>query len=519
MSGRNRSDREIELKLDVAANLLPKIDASDLVSESQIAAPSTKILSSIYYDTPGQKLSKAGIALRVRDDGSRKIQTVKTGQTKDALFSDRYEFETEVSSMTPQLNAIPKKKIRKAISQLANGHDLDPFYRTDIKRRIHHLSVNGSQIELAIDDGKIVANGRHRVVSEVELELISGDVADLFRFAQRLHADIPARISLETKAHRGEALANNQTPKAVKAKRVSLGNNDSVEEAFVAIVRQCAIHLFSNYTAVAENRNVEGVHQMRVAMRRLRAAIILFKPFRLDPAVRAIGEEAKWFAGKLGESRDLDVFLEEIVGPVESQFADDGALEVLASTIKKRSQDKWSNVVDLLNTPRYSAFTLELASLAEVRPWRDKRRNWKEDDSQKSVSGFAKKALKKRQRKIKALGERLQSLTVDERHTLRKELKKLRYALEFFYDLYPADETKTYVKTLAHLQDLFGYMNDLTTAETIIFQAIRNEDCSKRALTWAGGIVLGWHAHRFEQTWSSAQAGWNDLSNLRPVWH
>jgi len=519
MSGRNRSDREIELKLDVATNLLPKIASSDTVSDSQIAAPSTKILSSVYYDTPGQKLSKAGIALRVRDDGSRKIQTVKTGQAKDALFSDRYEFETEVSSMTPQLNAIPKKKIRKAIAQLANGHQLDPFYRTDIKREIHHLAVNGSQIEMAIDDGKIIANGRHRLVSEVELELVSGDVADLFRFAQRLHTDIPARISLDTKAHRGEALANNKIPKAAKAKRVSLDKNESVEETFISIVRQCAVHLFSNYAAVFEGRDVEGLHQMRVAMRRLRAAIILFKPFRIDPTVRAIGEEAKWFAGKLGESRDLDVFIDEIIRPVESQFASDGALEVLASTIKQRSQSKWNSVVDLLDTPRYSAFTLELAALTEVRPWREKRRNWKEDSALRSVSGFAKKALNKRRRKIKALGERLQSLTVDERHTLRKELKKLRYALEFFYDLYPVGETKTYVKTLAHLQDLFGYMNDLTTAETIIFQAIRDEDCSKRALTWAGGIVLGWHAHRFEQTWSSAQAGWNDLSNLRPVWH
>src|SRR5262249_21496252 len=152
-------------------------------------------------------------------------------------------------------------------------------------------------------------------ICEVELELKQGQRGDLFKVAKTLANQVPAQLAIVSKAERGYVLLTGEKPRPIKALQIALEPEADVQSAFQIIAWACMRQLIANQ-AIMLSGDPDGLHQMRVALRRLRAAISLFSNMLTDPQTEAAKSELKWIAGELGPARELDVFSKRVVKPV-----------------------------------------------------------------------------------------------------------------------------------------------------------------------------------------------------------
>ena len=314
-------DREIELKLECEPDALDRVRRSRALSRLKHGKASAKNLRSIYFDTEDFALMENGLALRVREVGAKRIQTLKTDTEGMGPASDRGEWEAALQSDGdgPDLNRLPAN-LRNRIRKLAPNGSLSPRLVSDIRRTASRLRMQGGgEIEFAIDSGTMRAGAREIPISEVELELKQGAPADLYRLALELAEIAPMRVGMRSKAERGRAMAKGERPQPVRAEAVAIPRGATVEDAYALILRHCLTHLLGNEAAAFEGASSEGLHQMRVALRRLRSAFIAFGGLTRSDAADDMVREAKWLTRAIGHARDYDVFLSEIIAPVVAE--------------------------------------------------------------------------------------------------------------------------------------------------------------------------------------------------------
>ena len=186
--GRADEGREVELKL--------ALDPADLArAEEALARRAAKRrrrdhLHSVYFDTKGLALRKAGVTLRVRRIGERRIQTIKLGNGGGAMF-DRPEWEREIEGDEPDLLAAKGTAAEPLLA--GRAAKVRPVFSVEVRRTAYDVAIAGSRIEAALDHGTIEAKNRSAPVCEIELELKRGERADLFALARALVDEIPVR--------------------------------------------------------------------------------------------------------------------------------------------------------------------------------------------------------------------------------------------------------------------------------------------------------------------------------------
>ena len=132
------------------------------------------------------------------------------------------------------------------------------------------------------------------------------------------------------------------------------------------------------------------------------------------------------------------------------------------------------------------------------------------------VSRYSRKVLNKTWRKAGGYGRRLDELSAEERHEMRKTLKKLRYEAEFFAAIYKNRATAKFIKRLKDLQDIFGYMVDVRMAPRIV--EIQQEAGLGCAAARAAGYAIGRHEADAAYAWKRAGAAWKDLKQAGRFW-
>ena len=271
---------EIELKLSLTPEHLERLRRNPLLRSLAQGRSERHEMVSTYFDTPDFKLKGRGQALRIRKIGARRVQTLKAqvygSPSSGAIAHSHREFEIDVEGEEPRLDLIDDESLRSELEQPQLRDALAPVFTTDIDRRAVNLHLADSDIELALDRGEIRANGRNLQISEAELELKSGRPSRLYELALLLSDKIPFRIEPQTKAARGYGLYGEQEPVPVFATRQVLSPELAAGEAFAQLARACLDHLRANEAAVFHGADPEGVHQMRVATRRLRALVSAF---------------------------------------------------------------------------------------------------------------------------------------------------------------------------------------------------------------------------------------------------
>lgn len=518
--------QETELKLELTPQALREFRASPFFVKMGLDRAPKHTLRSTYFDTSDHQLKAHKIALRVRDNGQgHLIQTLKTRGVPGDIAFIREEHETILAPQdpVPNLAALPKKW-RALVNKLTKNAPLKPLFETQVTRQAALITTSdGDTIEIALDQGWVLAGPHKHQIREVEFELVTGKIAGLYELALGLVKTVPARMSTVSKSQRGYALLTPDTPVVQKAAQINLSPTLTAEEALVEIIRQSLRQIMVAEPAIVEGKQPEGVHQMRIALRRLRAGLRGFANWLGDPALMEFSIQAQALAASLGRVRDMDVFETEIMLPVRKDFPDHPGIAKILLKSKRKRAAAWQECLATVASQDFATFLLRLNLYVEQKAWRmngvEKKR------LAQPVQKVASTLLKRRRAKLQKVAVDLETLSLEQRHEMRKHIKKLRYLSIFFVPVFatsdqkPKDEgQKIYLKKLAKLQNQFGAITDVAMAQKILQSLSVTIGRRSSDLSEAFGIIMGWHMHRTQNDWTRIPALWKDFEERPDFW-
>lgn len=507
----SRPPGEVELKLGFAPEDAGRLAASSVLAHG-IAPPEQHLLVSTYFDTPDFALHRAGVYLRVRESGGRYTQTVKSAK-REAELLERFEWERELSGPTPDLDGAGGTALEPLLAPALRAA-LRPVFETRIRRKTYRIEQDGSEIEVAIDQGEVVAGDRTRAISELELELKGGDKKALFRLARRFAETIPLRLEVKTKAERGYELVQDGGDNAEKAAGIDIAPELTAGEAFQAIALSCLRQILANEPATSTGQ-AESLHQMRIGLRRLRAAIAVFAKIVGDDEVENIKAELKWITRELGPARDLDVFSAEVLAPLKASHPADERVDIAHRQFERSRAASYARAAAAIGSVRFRNAMLDLAKWIEIGPWTEGN-----GGRTGAVAKRAKKELARLRKRVKRKGADLRHRSVSQRHRLRIRAKRLRYATEFFAGTFPGEASakrrQELLSTLKDLQDALGGLNDLATRPALIAEGLGGDAGAGAQLAASHGLEET--APQAESLLLKAERAFARFVAIKPFW-
>lgn len=235
---------------------------------------------------------------------------------------------------------------------------------------------------------------------------------------------------------------------------ISVNPQQTVEDAFEHILRK-TLTVVEEWEPVAlAGEDVEGVHEVRVGLRRMRSALTLFDSAIPRRVTRPLAKEMRWAAKALDRARDLDVYIAENL-PSAGRKAETKMRDIAM----KHREEAYSRVRRLVQGKRYEGFKDELTHWLDTRGWRAELSAQERKGLQRKVTPFASQVLEQHRAQVLEHGKEIDKLDSEALHQLRIVCKKLRYATEFFAPLY-AQRMTGFTKHLKALQDLLGTLHD-----------------------------------------------------------
>ncbi|WP_119287959.1 CYTH and CHAD domain-containing protein [Azohydromonas sediminis] len=495
---------EVELKLQV-----PPAQRDAVRRAVATASARTTRLQARYFDTPDRRLAAAGIALRLRREDSHWVQTLKAR-------GDGVMARPEHNAVLPRTRGEPVLDVARhdgtpaGDALRATGVDataLQPLFATDVRRTHRRVRHGGAVVELAYDDGVLVAGERREPVAELELELVSGAPAALFALAARWIERHGLWLDVRTKAECGDLLARDERASpAVHATAPALRTGATPAEALRAMVRSCLDQILPNASVVAAGRHdAEHVHQLRVGLRRLRTALREFgdAAAEVDPAWEPA--LAAVFA-RLGAARDRDALAATLLPALAAAGAPVVALAPVADA---------EDPGQALREPAWNLLLLALIGFAHgdepaAAPGAEPSWALPPADDADALRRWMRQRLKRAHRRAVADAAAFATLPEDAQHRVRKRVKRLRYAVEFVAALYSAKAVARYLKRLRPAQEALGEYNDVLVAEAAFRELVASDP---RA--W---FALGWLAARRAQCLAKCTRALQRLADAEPFW-
>jgi triphosphatase len=519
---------EVELKLLVAPEDLTRIDRHPAVRAVRRGGARKHALATVYYDTPASDLARAGVALRLRRDGNRSIQTLKGGGGVAAGLHARDEIEWDLAGHmlnvalldnTPYAELFAKRKVRGR---------LRPVFTTEFTRIARTLAFpDGTLAELALDRGVIRAGRLEAPISEAEIELKGGDLARLFALARAIARDVPLRLGHASKAERGYALGHAPAPPR-KARAVSLEEALTAGAALRRIAMTCVAQMQANEDGLRAGRGPEYLHQLRVGLRRLRSCLGLVALASSKEAVAPLAAELRWLGGALGPARDWDVFITETFPPLAQRFAGAEGLASFRARAARIRRAHDAAARDAVSSPRYTDLLLalgaafgrdDLPAFAVSAPDAAPAAPAEEAPPPRldaPVGTFAAFVIDRRDRRLRKRGRDVPEATPEERHRVRIAAKKLRYAAEFFAPLYPAKRVARYVEALEGLQDILGALNDAAVVDRLLAEVAAGR--GRPTAPGIDGLVRGWVAAVAQHELARFRRAWDEFEDAKTFW-
>jgi len=501
---------ESELKFALDESAARKLLKSKRLRRAARGRARKRRLVSTYYDTPRHSLRKAGGALRVRQCGDRFEQTIKLPAPGPVGMQNYEEWNVPVAGPEPELQRFDQSLLRR-LGRHGRPPELSKVFTTDVERTTLVLTRGRARFELALDIGKLTGHGttaREEAVREAEFEMLQGSPLQLLDFLVELGEEIELHPLYQTKAQRGYALARPALrTHAAKSQGVVLAREMSVGTAFRHILGEALAQLQNNQQPTLEGRP-GGVHQARVAIRRIRAALRAFKSELPYDKRKAFNGELRWFQLRLAPARDWHVFLSETLPLVAAANprarADLSRLRRLALRERRRAT---AEAQTLFDSARYTRLMLQfqrwLLALEKENP----------EMFDMPLAGFAAQALDRAHRDLLADARPLSRMSEEERHTLRKRGKKTRYAMEFFAGLWEGPRVERYLAVIGTLQDRLGEANDAVVAR-MLMASLRPRTLASESLL----LVQDWSQAREVQCNRAGQPVWRAMQRAGPFW-
>jgi triphosphatase len=224
---------------------------------------------------------------------------------------------------------------------------------------------------------------------------------------------------------------------------------------------------------------------MRVALRRLRAALGMLKRAIPCPEFEAFREEAKDLASALGPARDSDALRDLIEEGPMGHFGDKNDFAPLLDALEERRAAAYAESRALIESPRPSAFVLRLSAFVARRGWRNAVSGPELSRLTEPVAVFAAQALDRLHKRVRKRGKKLVTLPDEQRHQVRIALKNLRYGGEFFASCFTeARDSTPFLRAAANLQGLLGAHNDAASADHFLCQSHATEAARAAGVVW-----------------------------------
>lgn len=557
---------EQELKLHVPAHARAGI-AKELTQQ-----PVTRMrLHALYFDTPSRALVKARIALRLRQEGRKWIQTLKMpGDHPLSRIELNHPRPGPILDLSLYAGTLPGE----ALAQITEP--LGICYETDVKRTLRSVRTRQGVVEIAYDLGMLRAGALELPISEIEFELLSGNVEAIFVVGKRWSRAHGLIMDARSKAERGDCLAlldqtltqidSDQSARIDKEKSdskqetldlartkaiakfwaprgalaVALSANMTVAQALTMVTHECLDQIIRNAAVLAEvdtagimqAGQAEHVHQLRVGIRRLRSAWSLFNGLTPLPP-QLLRDAIKPHFAKLGGTRDDDVLNEQLIpillaaGQPPLILERDGSQDLPASSVVT-SDAFQSWLLDLIAhtiaPPKTSvevalaATSVEPSVVGLAPPPQSAASAETTADKTEAVRLIKTLTLKqaligklqKWHKRVLRDGLRFEEIDIEARHELRKRAKRLRYGLQFAEALLPENRLRSYRKQLAQVQDILGEMNDLAVARER-FVLLRDTQPS----AW---FACGWITSQLEALTHQASSAFKQLAKTEHFW-
>jgi CHAD domain-containing protein len=289
----------------------------------------------------------------------------------------------------------------------------------------------------------------------------------------------------------------------------------TVSDAFATIMRHNFDYLLTWEETVRSGEDIEGVHQFRVSLRRMRSALSVFRNVIPKPVRKHWSNELRWAAGELGLARDLDVHISEGLGAVAEDLPLPGYHGLLGLAEARRAQVQEHQVRAMLDSDRYLRFKDEFPVWFESEQWEQAEPSKKQAKAlSRSIVAFSRNLMDKQERKVLVLGSHVDRHSADEMHSLRIECKKLRYAAEFFRPLFAGMDD--FIAHMKGLQELLGFMNDVAVMRKLLDDLLRDET-DHETLIFAGGLI-GWRTCDYHHMLKRFDSFWEEFIEAKHPW-
>ena len=417
----------------------------------------------VYYDTPREKLRRAGYRLSVRAQGRKRIQRIEAADNASALSASCWT--RDVDDVAPTGKSVAATPLEAILDDRALGK-LQPVVDLDIRRGTSIVDRDGAGIQARLDTGTIAAGGGVERICELRLELVAGPSAALFDLARELSVKVPATLTLRSHGEKGFQLLHAQPARPGGDPAGNLPEGMTMQEAADSICRSSAAALIDNLALLPSGGGQDALHRARIGLRRLRAILWFLKPI-LGAERGALSGRMRSLAQFLGGARELDVFCDGVLGPLRLGHPDAPGIDALVEAFERRRREAHDKILAFGRSSAMLEFGLGLVeSLAALSD--SQSGSAKHSDLRKGpVTEFVQARLHGRFQAFLKASRHLERCDPGRQHDIRVGAKKLRYAIEAFRPVIGTKRSGKLLVKLVRMQDLLGELNDARTGHAI----------------------------------------------------
>jgi CHAD domain-containing protein len=490
-------------------------DGRSGAEEFRVAPAGSANQVDLYLDTDDQRFYRAGYSLRIRRVNRRRygeatLKALGSGTSEVPGLRDRREVAQHLDEIDVDALQRSDGPVGERVRAVSGRKQLLRLFEVRTNRHTFSVSAGGlAPGEVALDETRIQpgdgsAPARLR---RVEVEVPASAVNAFVPFVEGLRTACALQPAELSKYEAGLLAVDLRAPQPERFGRTPIDPDGTIGALALNVLRKHFEAFLAREPGTRLGDDVEELHDMRVASRRLRAAVSLFGD-ALAPAVLNLRDELKWIGGVLGDVRDLDVQLEELEQwQATVPEPDRKPLLALRSLLAEQRAAARVALLQALDSRRYESFVNRFGRALRARPkrgvgpWSVGAREAAPELIERRFASFRKAA-----RRIDADSD------PDDYHRLRIRGKRLRYTLEFLGDLYP-DDARPLVKRLTALQDILGEHHDAVVAtERLRDLAAAGDDRVAPPTAFAMGEIAERYRHRAAELEPQARVAYKRIA-------
>lgn len=505
--------QELEIKFSLKPGDLSRLFKLRLLDQTSFSRSQT--LQTLYYDTDDGRLFAEGITLRWRKHGNRKpVMTLKARSKSGLTIFERVEIEVVAPYNGIDLDLFDDA-VASQIKTIIDGQELIVRYATRFKRQAALITTQSSVFEIAVDDGNFIVGNEKWPLRELELELKSGDWSEMLDLARDLARKGQLPLEITGKSERCFILAG-LSSLTRKTQYPSVRSDMHLDAAFATILNAGLMHFTAYIQPFRDAFDPRAVHQMRVGLRRLRAALKIFARSFPSASFQLFADRAREIADGLALARECDAFHDlAFHRPLSHSNCPNDAANLRTSLNALRTQ-AYEDARSTINSAMVTLFIIDLQAYIGKRGWRSEINDQQLSQLTETAEHFAQVTLGRLYEKARKRGKNLFLKSDEERHEFRIALKNLRYNSHFFSPLYKNRKYyKAWNAALVDLQESLGIQNDLASARTMLK---RLETMNQGHFAYSAGFILGWYASQGELAEAKMVKQWKKVRKLSHFW-